>query len=86
MVKTADMTREYGDLKGWTVAQEMRRIMTLDLDEIDIRTQVQIYQAELSTEDQLAANLHLNPSERRGWKDYLRYEEWCRHERLKHVD
>ena len=58
------------------ISGEIRRILNLDLDEVDIATQVQIYDASLSTEDKLAASLLLKPAERSAWQMFVNYEDW----------
>jgi hypothetical protein len=58
------------------ISGEIRRILNLDLDEVDIATQVQIYDSSLSTEDKLAASLLLSPGERRSWQMFVNYEDW----------
>lgn len=65
------------------IATEVRRILNLDLDEIDIATQVQIYNAEVDAEQMMAAWDHLNAGERAAWRNLLNYNEWRRNEELK---
>lgn len=96
MTKVADMIKGYGDPRGnlgysdighgIKVAGEMRRILNLDLDEVDIATQIEIYHSTLSNEDLLAASLHLNAGERSSWRMFLNYDEWKRNQELKRVD
>jgi hypothetical protein len=80
------LNREPQDVLGYSVdystapkiSGEIRRILNLDLDEIDIATQVQIYDSSLSNEDRLAASSLLSPAERRAWQMFVNYEDWRR--------
>lgn len=84
-MKVSDLlNREPQDDLGLTVnythapriAGEIRRILNLDLDEVDIATQVEIYDSSLTNEDRLAASLLLKPAERSSWQMFLNYEDW----------
>jgi glycogen synthase len=94
MAKVAEMIGDHAQPRGNSgyavdqehadkLAQEMRRILNLDLEETDIATQVQIYNAEMDQEEQIAAWEYLNAGERATWRRFVGYEEWLRNEKAK---
>ncbi len=60
------------------IADECRRILNLDLDETDIATAVQVYQAELNAmgEESLTGWFCLSAAERASWKRFVDYDQW----------
>jgi hypothetical protein len=94
MVKVADMLSGYGVPQGelgrsidhdtaLRIATECRRIMGLDLEELDLATQVQLFNAEVDAEQMGAAWELLNSGERAAWRNLLNYNEWRRNQEMK---
>lgn len=54
------------------LAGEMRQILNMDLEEIDIGVKAYLFNASVDTEEMIAAWEHLNAGERRAWKEYVR--------------
>jgi hypothetical protein len=80
MVKVSEMLPQH------PIADECRRILGLDLDEQDIATAVQVYQAELNqlpSEEMLKGWFCLNSTERASWKLFVNYSEWLAKERAR---
>lgn len=80
MVKVAEMLPQH------PIADECRRILGLDLDEQDIATAVQVYQAELNqlpSGEMLKGWFCLNATERASWKLFVNYNEWLAKERAR---
>ena len=63
---------------AFAITTEMRRIMALDLDERDVATAAQIYNAEVDSEEMIAAWALLNAGERASWRSLVNYEEYLR--------
>jgi hypothetical protein len=72
-------------LPNHPIADECRRILALDLDETDIATAVQVYQAELSAmgEDALQGWFCLSSMERSTWKRFCDYDQWLALEKIR---
>ena len=72
------MTSVKDMLPNHPIADECRRILALDLDEIDIATAVQVYTAEMQDkqDEWLAAWECLNSWDRSSWKRYMDYDKW----------
>lgn len=54
------------------VSGEMRQILNLDLEEVDIACAAYLFNNELDSEVLIAAWEHLNAGERRAWREYVR--------------
>ena len=54
------------------VAGEMRQILNLDLEEVDIACAAYLFNNELDSEVLIAAWEYLNAGERRAWREYVR--------------
>jgi hypothetical protein len=96
MAKVRDMIGDYAEPRGDSgysvdtdvalrIAGEMRQILNLDLDEIDISLEVQIYNRSADSEELIAAWEHLNAGERRAWRQFVNYDEFVKTEKLKHA-
>lgn len=86
MAKVTDMIGDYAEPRGSLgysvdyitaakIANEMRVIMNMDLEESDIAVQVCIYNQELNTkgaDEFIAAWELLNAGERRAWREFVR--------------
>jgi hypothetical protein len=94
MVKTTDMLAGYGVPLGdlgrsidhdtaLRTAEECRRILSLDIDEVDLSLQVQLFNAEVDPEQMGAAWELLSSLERSSWRNLLNYNEWRRNQELK---
>ena len=68
------------------IADRMRLILNLDLDELYIAFTVQGFNNTIEQDDLIAAWEHLNAGERRAWRNYVAYDEFLANERRKHVD
>ena len=70
-------------LPNHPVADECRRILALDLDEVDLATAVQVYTAEMNArqEEWLQGWFCLSSWERSSWKRFVDYDEWVRKEK-----
>jgi hypothetical protein len=97
MTKVSDMLGHFAEPRGNSgysvehedavrIVIEMRRIMGMDLDELDVATAAQIYNGSVDGEEMIAAWELLNAGERRAWRNFVEYEEFLKVERLKHVD
>jgi hypothetical protein len=91
MAKVSDMIGDYAEPRGnagysvdhdiaSAVTAEMRRIMALDLEELDVATAVQVYNAEVDSEEMIAAWELLNTTERASWRRFVNYNEFLRNE------
>lgn len=54
------------------IAGEMRQILNMDLEEIDIGLKAYLFNAQVEQEELIAAWEHLNAGERRAWREYVR--------------
>lgn len=97
MTKVSDMVGHFAEPRGdsgysvdhdiaMRIVVEMRRIMSMDLDELNLATAAQIYNGSVDGEEMIAAWGILNAGERRAWRNFVEYEEFLKIERLKHVD
>lgn len=89
MAKVSDMIGDYSEPRGdlgysvdhdiaIRIVGEMRRIMALDLEEADVATAVQVYNAEVDAEEMIAAWEHLNAGERASWRNFVNHDEYLR--------
>lgn len=83
MAKVSDMIGDYCDPRGNSgfavdhdiaarIAGDMRQIMCMDLDEIDIGLKAYLFNIEIEQEEMIAAWELLNPGERRAWREFVR--------------
>lgn len=72
------MTKVKDMLPNHPVAEECRRILGLDLDEVDLATAIQIYNAEMNArqEEWLQGWFCLSSMERSTWKRFVDYDNW----------
>jgi hypothetical protein len=79
MTKVADMLPQH------PIADECRRILSLDLDETDIATAVQVYTAEMQADQDewVKGWFCLNSMERSTWKRFVDYDEWLAKEKAR---
>lgn len=93
-MKVSEYLKDFHDPRGDTgalvdpqvsdrIAGEIRRIISMDLDELDIATAVQIYNASLDQEEFVAAWGLLHSAERACWKNFVNYDEYLRNEMRK---
>lgn len=77
MTKVTDM------LPSHPVADECRRILSMDLDELDIATAVQVFTAEMNArqDEWLEAWACMSSWERSSWKRFVNYDEWLAKEK-----
>lgn len=54
------------------LAGEMRQILNMDLEEIDLGLKAYLFNASVDTEEMIAAWEHLNAGERRAWREFVR--------------
>lgn len=83
MAKVSDMIGDYADPRGDSgrsvdtdiaikVAGEMRQILNLDLEEVDIALKAYLFNCGVDSEELIAAWDHLNAGERRAWREFVR--------------
>jgi hypothetical protein len=79
MTKVADMFPNH------PIADECRRILSLDLDETDIATAVQVYTAEMQADQDewIKGWFCLSSVERSTWKRFVDYDQWLAKEKAR---
>ncbi len=83
MAKVSDMVGDYAEPRGDAgysvdhdvairVAGEIRQILNMDLEEIDIALKAYLFNRSVDSEELIAAWDHLNAGERRAWREFVR--------------
>jgi hypothetical protein len=83
MAKVSDMIGDFAEPRGDSgysvdhdiairIAGEMRQILNMDLEEIDIAFKAYLFNRTIDSEEMIAAWSHLNAGERRAWREFVR--------------